>query len=231
MSREAYQRQLQSLQEGLLTMGSLVERNIRGAVDSLRTQDLEKASEVVDQDDVVDQMQTSMEEECMRLIALQQPVAGDLRTIGAVLMITDDLERIADQATNIAEVTLRIGDQSLIKPLVDIPRMGDLAMAMLRDALNAFVRRDIALAKEVQETDDSVDEIYGDLMDELRGFVLDGGDRVRSEQALHLLFVARYLERIADHATNIAERVAYMITGQRYDHGRPGRDLDEAKTR
>lgn len=223
MSREAYQRELKSLQEDLLTMGSLVERNIRGAVESLRTQDVNKANEIIEQDDVVDEMEISMEENCMRLIALQQPLAGDLRTIGAVLKITTDLERIADQATNIAEVTLRISSQPLIKPLIDIPRMGELAMAMVRDALNAFVKRDLDLAQEVKEADDPVDELYADLLEELRNFILDSGDRARSEQALYLLFVARYLERIADHATNIAERVAYMITGERYDHSRKGR--------
>ncbi len=218
MSRESYQRELQSIQEEILKMGSLVEKQIHEAVRFLSNQDLEGAQAVLAKDDLVDQMQIDIEEHCMRLIALQQPVASDLRTIVAIFKITTDVERIGDHACNIAELTLRIGEQQLIKPLDDIPQMARLTEAMVRDSLTAFVKRDLELAEEVRQADEPVDEMYSMLFDELIGFVLQGGDGRRASQAINLLFAARYLERIADHATNIAERVMYMVTGHRLDH-------------
>ena len=218
MSRESYQRELQSIQEEILKMGSLVEKQIHEAVRFLSNQDLEGAQAVLAKDDLVDQMQIDIEEHCMRLIALQQPVASDLRTIVAIFKITTDVERIGDHACNIAELTLRIGEQQLIKPLDDIPQMARLTEAMVRDSLTAFVKRDLELAEKVRQADEPVDEMYSMLFDELIGFVLQGGDGRRASQAINLLFAARYLERIADHATNIAERVMYMVTGHRLDH-------------
>lgn len=218
MTRESFHRELQAIQAEMLKMGSLVEKQIHEAVHFLSTQDLVGAQAILDKDDIVDQMQIDIEEACMRLIALQQPVASDLRTVVAIFKITTDVERIGDHACNIAELTLRIGEESLIKPLIDIPIMAEKTKAMVRDSLTCFVERDLVLAEAVRQADELVDELYSQLFDELIGIVLTGEDGRRSGQAINLLFVARYLERIADHATNIAERVMYMVTGHRVDH-------------
>ncbi len=218
MTRENYKRELQSIQGEILKMGSLVEKQIHQAVRYLSNQDLVGAQSVLDNDDIVDQMQIDIEEHCMSMIALQQPVASDLRTIVAILKITTDVERIGDHACNIAELTLRIGEEQLIKPLNDIPRMARKTEAMVRDSLTAFVKRDLVLAEKVRQADEPVDEMYSLLFDELIGLILQGSEGRRAGQAINLLFAARYLERIADHATNVAERVMYMVTGHRVDH-------------
>ena len=177
-----------------------------------------KARNILAQDDSIDEMEKELEERCVKLIALQQPLASDLRTIHTILKVVTDLERIGDQAINIAELTLRLAGQPLIKPLVDIPTMAEMAGEMLHQALRSFVDRDTALAREVCLADDAVDQLYSRLYDELIELALSAGDRGRSTQAINLLFAARYLERIADHATNIAERVIYMVEGRRVPH-------------
>lgn len=218
MTRQSYLNQLEALKQDILRMGSLVEGGIHKAIASLKEQDLELARSVVDSDDLIDQMETDIEESCLQLIALQQPLAKDLRTVSTILKIITDLERMSDQAVNIAEVALRIGHDPLIKPLIDIPRMAEMAERMVRESLDSFVHEDLELARKVCNDDDPVDDLYSALFDELMGFVLAGGDMRRATQAINLLFVARYLERIADHATNIAERVIYMVSGERVSH-------------
>lgn len=222
MTRENYKRELQSIQGEILKMGSLVEKQIHEAVRCLSNQDLIGAQAVLDNDDIVDQLQIDIEEHCMNVIALQQPVASDLRTIVAIFKITTDIERIGDHACNIAEITLRIGEEQLIKPLNDIPYMARKTEGMVRDSLTAFVQRDLELAEKVRQADEPIDEMYSLLFDELIGIVLKGSEGRQAGQAINLLFAARYLERIADHATNIAERVMYMVTGHRVDHMRTG---------
>jgi len=218
VTREGFHKELQAIQAEMLKMGSLVEKQIHEAVHYLSTQNLAGAQVVLENDDIVDQMQINIEERCMRLIALQQPLASDLRTVVAIFKITTDVERIGDNACNIAELTLRIGEEPLIKPLIDIPFMAEQTKAMVRDSLTCFVDRDLELAEAVRQADEPIDEMYSQLFDELMGIVLEGRSEQISHQAINLLFVARYLERIADHATNIAERVMYMVTGQRVDH-------------
>ncbi|BAS28483.1 phosphate signaling complex protein PhoU [Limnochorda pilosa] len=218
MPREAYENELQRLKEELLKMGGLVEELTALATRSLADQDEETARRVIRLDDVIDRMDDEIEERCMRLIALQQPLARDLRLIGGILKVVTDLERIADYGVNIAEITLRIAQEPLIKPLIDIPRMAAMAQEMTRHSLDSLVRQDVRLAEEVCHADDPVDELYSSLFDELIGFVLEGGEARRATQAINLIFVARYLERIADHATNIAERVIYIVTGERVPH-------------
>ncbi len=222
MTRENYKRELQSIQGEILKMGSLVEKQIHEAVRCLSNQDLIGAQAVLDNDDIVDQLQIDIEEHCMNVIALQQPVASDLRTIVAIFKITTDIERIGDHACNIAEITLRIGEEQLIKPLNDIPYMARKTEGMVRDSLTAFVQRDLELAEKVRQADEPIDEMYSLLFDELIGIVLKGSEGRQAGQAINLLFAARYLERIADHATNIAERVIHMVTGHRVDHMRTG---------
>lgn len=214
MTRENLDRLLSDLQQEMLRMGSMVEESIYLATESLVKQDLNLAQKIINGDDLIDTLALTIEEECIRLIALQQPIAKDLRVITTVLKTVNDLERIADHATNIAEITLRIGNDPLIKQLVDIPRLARLAEAMIRESLKAFVDRDVDLAKTNCLRDNEADQLYEALFNELTGMVLQSGDNELKLQAFHLLFTARFLERVADHATNIGERVIYMVTGR-----------------
>lgn len=218
MTRQGFHREIEDLQQEILRMGSMVEDAIHRAITSLKTQDLDLAAAIIDGDDKIDAMEQDIEEKCLKLIALQQPLAKDLRTISTILKTVTDLERIGDQANNIAEITLRIGHEPLIKPLIDIPRMAEMSQRMVKESLDAFVNQDVDLARKVCRDDEPVDQLYSDLFDELMGFILEGGDVHRATQAINLLFVARYLERVADHATNIGERVIYMVTGERVAH-------------
>lgn len=215
MTREGFDKSLNGLQQEMLRMGSMVEEAIRLAVQALSNQDLALAQKIVDGDDLIDDLSNQIEDDCIRLIALQQPLARDLRVITTVLKTVTDLERIADHATNIAEIVQRIGKARLIKPLVDIPKMSGMVQSMVRDSLKAFVDRDVEFAKITCRRDDEIDKLYEDLFIELTGFVTAGGDSERVVQALNLLFVARYLERVGDHATNIGERAIYLVTGKK----------------
>jgi phosphate transport system protein len=215
MTREGLDKSLSELQQEILRMGSMVEEAIHLAVESLARQDLELAQQIIDGDDLIDELSLKVEEDCIRLIALQQPIAKDLRVITTVLKTVTDLERIADHATNIAEITQRIGKTPLIKPLIDIPKMANAVEKMVRNSLKAFVDRDIVLAKANCLNDDEIDKLYEYLFTELTGIVQAGGDSNRIMQALNLLFAARYLERVGDHATNIGERVIYLVAGKR----------------
>jgi phosphate transport system protein len=212
--RIVFQQQLENLEQDLLRMGSLVEEAIGNSVLSLARQDLPLAEQVLEGDKPIDDLEILLEEQCMQLLALQQPVAKDLRKIGTILKVTTDLERIADQATNIAELTVSIGTAPLIKPLIDIPRMANLARGMLHKSIEAFVREDEQLARDVCAQDEEVDLLYASLFEELVGFLVHRQEGKDAEQIVQLLFTARALERIADHATNIGERVVYMLTGQ-----------------
>jgi len=206
---------LEEIYHELLAMGSRAERAVHRAVQSLTDQNLSIAREVLETDIDIDQRERAIKEAALGLVGRAAPVGRELRTLSTVMQAATDLERIADHAVNIAEVTLAIGDEPLIKPLIDIPRMAEKAQAMVRQSLDALVRRDASLAYGVYEQDIPVDALYRELFEELLGFVTDGGDAYRAGQALYLLFVARYLERVADHATNIAEHVIFMVEGKR----------------
>lgn len=213
--RHALERDLKQFQESILEMGSMAETSIARAVLSVQTQDSDLATAVITGDNEIDRIELYIEELCVRIIALQQPLASDLRVITGMLKVCTDLEQIADLATNIAEVALRIGKASLIKPLEDIPEMASVALSMVRDSLNDLVARDPAQARMVCFRDDEVDQMYGRLHDELMDTICTCKTPDQAERAAHLLYIARQLERIADHATNIAERVIYMATGMR----------------
>lgn len=215
MTREGLDKSLSDLQQEMLRMGSMVEEAIHLSVESLAEQDLTLAGRVIDGDDDIDALTLRIEDDCIRLIALQQPIAKDLRIITTILKTVVDLERIADHATDIAEITRRIGNDPLIKPLIDIPKMAKMVEAMVHDSLKAFVDRDIEFARKICLRDDEIDKLYEMLFNELTGFVRSGGKSSRMVQAINLLFAARYLERVADHATNIGERVIYLVTGER----------------
>lgn len=212
MTRLHFQHQLEDVKHKVLRMGSLVEAIVDMAVTSLKEQNLDIAGKVVEEDDKIDAMDIEVEMDCMKLLALQQPLAKDLRTIATALKIITDLERIGDHAVNISKITLEIGKEPLIKPLIDIPRMARISQEMIRLSLDAFVKEDVELAKKVAEMDQQVDDIYQAIIDELLKMIVD--DPKITRQATKLMFVGRYLERIADHTTNICERIIYMVTGQ-----------------
>lgn len=211
--RQSFDQDLESLRQDLVRMGEIVQVAIKDAVDALAKRDKDLARTVMDGDDAIDRMQVEIEDRCISLIARQQPVATDLRILGTGLKITTDLERIGDHAFDIAKIVLLIGDEPLIKPLVDIPRMAEIAQKMLKDSLQAYLNLDIELAEQVCRADDRVDELYNQVFRELLTYMLE--DTKKIKQATQLIFVARYLERIADHSTNVAEWVIYLATGER----------------
>jgi phosphate transport system protein len=201
------------LQEKLQQMGSLVEEAIARSIEALKSQDLDLAQAVIDGDDTVDDLEHEIEEKVLEVIATQQPMAKDLRRVATLFKMINDLERMADYATSIAKITLRIGHQPLIKPLVDIPRMASLSQKMVKQALDAYVREDIELAEDVGKDDDQVDKLFGQIFRELLTIMMENPRTIT--QATQLLFVGRWLERISDHATNIAEEVIFLVTGEK----------------
>ncbi|HCC33868.1 MAG TPA: phosphate transport system regulatory protein PhoU, partial [Clostridiales bacterium] len=203
MPRSTFLADLQELENAMLKMGSLVEEAIARAIDSLVRQDNELARSVIQGDDRIDALQLEIEDRCLRLIALQQPLARDLRFIGTALKIVTDLERIADHAADIAQVALRLSGEPYIKPLIDIPRMAELARGMLRDSLTAYVQEDVDLAYSMADRDSQVDSLYNQVFRELLVFMME--DPRTIPQATRLLMVAQYLERVADHVTNLGE--------------------------
>lgn len=214
-TRHSFHEQLDSLKRDLLKMGLFVADAIQRSVQSLAKQDLKLAQEVIAGDDTVDQMLIDIEKRCLQLMALQQPMASDLRAIGTVLKIVTDLERMADHATDIAKVTVRLEGEPLIKELVDIPRMAKLVHDMTDEALEAFVHRDVERAKQMIYMDDEIDRTYKRIFEELMGIMQTKPEHVK--QCTYLLLVAMYLERVGDHATNLGEWTIYMVTGELKD--------------
>lgn len=208
--------ELQQLKEKILKMGSMVEDAIKNSVLSLVERDNALAINVIDNDRVVNTLDVEIDEESIRLIALRQPKAGDLRFITTAMKITTDLERMGDLAVNIAERALELNDEPILKPYIDIPRMRTIAQRMTRDALDAFVRKDKRLARDVIIRDDEVDDLKHAVLHELALFMVKDPSTVT--RAMKVSFVAQYLERIADHATNIAEMVIYLVDGKIIRH-------------
>ncbi|MCX7904315.1 MAG: phosphate signaling complex protein PhoU [Caloramator sp.] len=212
MTRLHFQQNLEEIKHKVLRMGSMVEAIVDKAVNSLKEQNLEAAKSIIEDDDKIDAMDLEIEMDCMKLLALQQPLAKDLRTIATALKIITDLERMGDHAVNISKITLEIGKEPLIKPLIDIPRMAKIAQEMIKLSLDAFVREDVELARKVAAMDQEVDDIYQAILDELLEMIIKNPSITK--QATKLMFVGRYLERIADHTTNVCERIIYMVTGK-----------------
>jgi len=212
MSRENFTQKLLDIKHKVLSMGALVENIINAAMTALIAQNLDLASKVCEMDDEIDQLDLEIEKECILLLALQQPLAKDLRTIASVLKIITDLERMGDNAVNIAKVTLEIGKEPIIKPLVDIPRMAVIAQEMVKMSLDAFVNEDIALAEKAVGRDEEVDSLYETVINDIIDIIIE--KKEFTKQGTKLMFIGRYLERIADHSTNICERTIYMITGE-----------------
>ena len=214
-TRHNYDYELQGVRNDILQMGQMVITAIERSIQALVDLDMELACQVIQGDDAIDELELLLEERCVVLIARQQPLAKDLRILSTGLKISTDLERIGDHAFDIAKIAKRLGEggNGHIKPLLDIPRIAGLATQMLRDALTAYVNMDVELADKVCQADDEVDALYNQLFRELLTYML--ADPAVINDATQLIFVARYLERVADHTTNIAEWVIYLQTGQR----------------
>jgi phosphate transport system protein len=209
--RSGFDRDMRSLQDDLLLMGSMVEKQIERSMEVLKALDHAGAQRVIEGDKEVDALRFRIEERAIQLIATQQPLAGDLRTIIAALNMIIDMERMGDHAEGIAKIALLHQDEPLLKPLVDLPRMAEIGRGMLHKSLDAFVARDAEAARAVSLEDDQIDELYEQVYRELLTYMLN--DPRTINRATWLLWVAHNLERIADRATNIAERVIYLVTG------------------
>ncbi|MFZ5352653.1 MAG: phosphate signaling complex protein PhoU [Bacillota bacterium] len=212
MTRNYFDKELQDLQLDLVKMSSVVEEALLNSIKALKHQDVELARKVIEGDDVPDKMEFDIEDKCFKLIALQQPMAKDLRQIATALKIITDLERIADHAVDISKITIKLSNEVYIKELIDIPRMGELASKMVKDCIDAFVHQDIEKAKEISRMDDEVDALYSQIFRELLVIMME--DPKKITQATHFLFVSKYLERVADHVTNICERIIYAVTSE-----------------
>ena len=212
MPRETFDEQIGELQEDLLALGDLVDKAIERSIQSLANRDLELAQQIIDEDALINRAQRDLEERCLVLIATQQPLASDLRIIIAVSNIAIELERMGDYAKGIAKITLMIGDQPLLKPLIDVPRMAEKGRQLLHQQLDAFIRRDPDSARRLGVEDDEVDALYDQVYRELLFFMTQ--DPKTITRATHLLWVAHNLERISDRTTNIGERVVFLVTGQ-----------------
>jgi phosphate transport system protein len=213
------QREIDRLKRKVLALGALVEDNLRLAFQAIDQRDAAKAQRVIATDVLIDQNEVDVEEECLKILALYQPVAGDLRFVAAVIKINSELERIGDLSANIAERALQLVDEHPVAVPLRVAVMADRTWTILEKALDALVRQDAVLARQVLVADDEVDELYAELIDELKAVIRADLEHL---DAIVLLFsVARYLERLADHATNIAEDVLYMVEGEIQRHHQP----------
>ena len=216
MERHHFEEELQVLKQRLLNMGALVEERVRQAVKALMERKLDVAESIATGDEAVNELQIEIDDRCLKLLALQQPMATDLRLITAAMKINADLERIGDQAVNIAENVVKLMPQPPLKPIIDIPRMAQLTEAMTRDSLDSFVKKDVRLARDVLGRDDEVDQLKDTVFRVLLTYMM--ADPGTIERALSLILVSRNLERIADHATNIAEVVIFVVEARDVRH-------------
>jgi phosphate transport system protein len=212
MTRTVFTQSMQEMQEEMLSLGSMVEKAVARSIEALRTQNIQLAQQVIDNDDQINALRWKIEENATMLIATQAPLARDLRYIFAIMHIATELERMADYAQGNAKLTLRIVDEPLLKPLIDIPRMADLGRELLMEALDAFIEQDAERARQVARRDDEVDQLYEQVYRELLTFMISDPRTV--PRATHLLWVAHNLERIADRVTNICERTLFVATGE-----------------
>jgi phosphate transport system protein len=211
-----FQEELATLKERLLTMGGLAEERVQLAVDALASRDASLIEQVMLGDEPINQLHIELDRRAFQLLALYQPMAVDLRAIVAAVKINTDLERVGDLAVNIAEAARRYAQHPPVKKLIDIPRMGTIAQAMLRDALDAYVRRDTTLARQVLNRDDELDALKTQIFRELLTYMLQ--DTATIEPSLDLILISRHLERIGDHATNVAEDVIFMVSAKDVRH-------------
>ena len=216
LGRQDFDRDLGKLEAELILMSGLVEQAIFNALNALKSRDIDKSQKVIDEDDNIDQTELEIERSCIELIRREAPMAGDLRRIVASLHIAGELERIGDYAEGIAKISIKMGGQPPLKELIDIPRMGDMAVRMLKRSLEAFISRDAnhvrTLSVELEKEDDEVDDLYAKVQADLLGLVK--ADPKNAEPATYLMRVAHNVERVADRAMNIVERALYQATGE-----------------
>jgi len=211
-----YEAELRDLKEKLLLMGGRIEELIKDAMQALVNRDTDLANKCIDRDHQVNRLELEIDELCLKLLALRQPTAVDLRFITLGLKIVADLERVGDLGVNIAERAIELNQEPALKPYIDLPKMAQDVQGMLKQALDAFVREDVDLAQEVLNSDDEIDELNHKIFEELVDYM--GRDRSNIKRACRLMFISRYLERIADHATNVAEMVIFMVQGKDVRH-------------
>ena len=222
--RHIFDQQLANLKVLLLAMAENTENSIDLAMTALKNRDMDLARKVMDGDDVIDEQERHIETTCLELIVRQQPMAADLRFISMVLKMITDIERIADHSSDISEITLRIGQEEHVKPLVDIPRMAEVAREMVHDAISSFVNNDIEKALSVCRRDDEVDRLFEKVIMDLSTMMKANPAVV--DRAIDLIFIGKYLERVGDHATNIAEWVVFNITGKHKHLTHEQKDVD-----
>jgi phosphate transport system protein len=208
--------ELKELKAKILRMGGLAEEQVQGALRALIERDSDLARKIIANDRQVNTLDVEVDEDCLRLLALQQPAARDLRFITTAMKISTELERISDLAENICERAIELNEEPQLKPYIDIPRMANWSLRMVKEALDAFVNHDATLARKVCTDDDFVDDLTHQLFRELLSFMLENPQTIT--RAIRITFIAKYLERIADHATNVAELVVYMVEGKIIRH-------------
>ncbi len=211
--------ELAQLKKQILSMGSLVEEQIQGSIRALVDRNTDLARRIIENDHLVNTMDVDVDEHCIQVLALQKPTARDLRFVTTAMKISTELERMSDLAENIAERAIELSDEPQLKPYIDIPRMANWTMRMVKDSLDAFIRQDSTLARKVCADDDFVDNLTGQLFRELLSFMIENPQTI--SRAIRLTFVGKYIERIADHATNVAELVVYMVEGKIIRHTTP----------
>lgn len=215
MTRKGFDYELRELHNDLLRMGSIVEKQIYLCIEALVKQDSVLADQIITNDDLVDDLQREIEDKCIKLIATEQPLATDLRTIFTTTKIVTDLERMADHAVDIAKIAIRLKNEKYIKELIDIPKMAHIVQEMIKESLDAYIDGDVDKAYIVCKKDDEVDAIYKNVLNEMIPLMVK--DQTVINQATQFLFICKFLERVADHVTNICEWTIYLITGEQKD--------------
>jgi phosphate transport system protein len=211
-----YEKELQEIKDGLIYQGALTEKAIQLAMRSLSERNSEIAKRVIKDDEEIDKLDTDLEERCIKILALRQPTAIDLRFITTAIKITGHLERIGDMAVNIAEKALQLNDEPQLKPYIDLPRMTDLVSGMIKDSLDSFIRNDLAMAERVRRTEQVVDDLNEQIFREILTFMMEDSKSIH--RGLLIMQVSKNMERIADHAKGIADMVTYMVTGECVRH-------------
>lgn len=210
--RHAFEKNLKELHKDLIKMQTIIEKSIDDTIKALKTHDIDLAKVVIDRDDEIDKMELKIEKECLLLIARQQPIATDLRKITSVLKIITDLERIADHCNDISKYTIKLANETYVKPLIHIPQMAEEVKNMIKVTIDSFINQDIELAKTVFKRDDIIDDYFETIVNELIEIMESNPKVIR--QCTYFIFIVKYLERMGDHATNIAEWIVFTVTGE-----------------
>ncbi|PKM53773.1 MAG: phosphate transport system regulatory protein PhoU [Firmicutes bacterium HGW-Firmicutes-5] len=213
--RYEFEKELNELHRNLVKMGATIEKQIDDMIKAMLNQDVALAKEVIERDDIIDEMERVIEQECIMLVARQQPIASDLRDIASILKIITDLERIADHCEDISKYTIKLSEETYFKPLEDIPKMAYKVKDMIKAVIDSCISRNLARAEEVNAMDDEIDDLFDSIIEELQAYMMKDSTVVK--QCTDFMFIVKYLERMGDHATNISEWIAYNITGKHFE--------------